>query len=941
MDRYGAQWLLDRNRLEPIAVVGLSFGFPQTATSSNAFGELLMQKGNTATEFPESRLSAAAMYHPDSNRRGQISVRKGHFVQDSLAAFDAPFFSISTSDAANMDPQQRGLLEYTYKALANAGLPLETVTGTKTSVYTGCFTNDRQHLCFKDSEECGTTTALGSQSCLNANRISWFYNFTGNSANIDTACSSSLACLDFGCKGLLNGDAEMSIVAGCNMIFSPDTMHSLTNLNMLSPDGQCYSFDHRGSGYGRGEGFGILVLKRLSDALRDNHTVRAIIRNTGCNQDGYTPGITQPNIIAQENLIRETYSTAGLSMEPTRYFEAHGTGTSIGDPVESTALGSAFRQSRTLQDPLWVGAVKSNIGHLGGASGLAGVIKTILVLEKAIIPPNANFELTNPKIDTDFLRIKFSLEPMPWPTKGLRRASVNSFENAGTNAHVILDDPFHYFQEHGIVGYHITVQNPPAHVCLEPIDLQIPPMRLNGSLDSLERQIVSSRILILSAQDKSGIERQATEYTSYFSKLKIVPEYSQTYLDDLAYTLALKRTSMNWKLFAVVSAMEDLRKLDKILCPAQKSIPEPALCWIFTGQGAQWAGMGRKLMKFPVFANSLNEAEEYLLELGCPWRLLEEMFKEKQHSSIHRPEFYQPMCTAIQVALVDLLDSFGAYATAVLGHSSGEIAAAYSVGAISAKSAWKIAYYRGTSAARLVKSQREHGAMISVGLSYSDVYPYLDKASAQFTSCALTVSCINSSKNVTISGDTSQVNALKSLLDQDQIFARILLVDVAYHSPHMEIVASDYRTMIQDIKKGDARPRPITMISSVTGKAVTGLEMISPEYWVSNMVSPVRFLDAVVHLFSQSAQRVRKRLVLSHRNHFHINMLVEIGPHSALQGPVRDILIGLQNSTSIGYTSVLVRKSSAMHSMMTAVGHMACLGYPINWEKVNFPNTQG
>lgn len=292
-------------------------------------------------------------------------------------------------------------------------------------MYIGTFTNDWQQVSFKDSEECGTTTALGTQPCVNANRISWFYNFKGNSANIDTACSSSLVALDFGCRDLRNGETNMvsfptaflgvsgaesncvqSIVGGCNLIFSPDYMHSLSNMNMLSPDGQCYSFDHRGTGYGRGEGFGILVLKRLSDALRDRDTIRAVVRSTGCNQDGYTPGITQPNDVAQEALIKETYSKAGLSMLPTRYFEAHGTGTPVGDPIEATGLGTAFQRTRTLQDPLWVGAVKSNIGHLEGCSGIAAVIKSILVLEKGIIPPNSNFEQTNPKIDTEFLRIK-------------------------------------------------------------------------------------------------------------------------------------------------------------------------------------------------------------------------------------------------------------------------------------------------------------------------------------------------------------------------------------------------------------------------------------------------------------------------------------------------------------------------------------------------------
>ena len=724
-------------------------------------------------------------------------------------------------------------------------------------------------------------------------------------------------------------------------MFSPDMMHTLTNMNMLSPTSQCYSFDHRANGYARGEGFGILVLKRLSDALRDENTIRAIIRNTGCNQDGYTPGITQPNPISQEALIRQTYASAGLSMYPARYFESHGTGTPIGDPIESTALGSAFRKVRTLADPLLVGAVKSNIGHLEGASGMAGVIKTILVLEKAIVPPNSNFEKTNPKIDTEFLRIKFPIEPMPWPTKGLRRASVNSFGFAGTNAHVILDDVFHYLQDHGLVGYNVTVEDPPALSLLnspQPTPFVIP----NGTPSGHSSRKFKPKLLMLSANDEKGIKRQAAEYTSHFANLIIDSEQFPSYLDNLAYTLANKRTSLPWKTFTIVESLQDLQQLESNLFTAQKPISEPTLGFVFTGQGAQWAGMGHELMVYPVFERSLRECEEYLSELGSPWRLREEILKEDKHSSINRPDLSQPVCTAIQIALVDLLRNFGVYTTAVVGHSSGEIAAAYCLGAISARAAWRIAYYRGAFAASLVRSKGKQGAMISVALSESEITPYIDDITGQLGSRGLTVACINSPRNVTVSGDVVQVDMLKTIMDQEKIFARKLMVDVAYHSSHMEAIASDYSNAIQNIEKGRESSKPsaksITMVSSVTGQKINETELSSPEYWVSNLVSPVRFSDAVSQLFARSARRVRKKLDLSHQNHFHIDMLVEIGPHSALQGPIRDILTGLPSATNTGYTSLLARKNSALESTLTAIGRLQCLGYSTDLERVNYPD---
>ncbi|PLB54129.1 putative polyketide synthase [Aspergillus steynii IBT 23096] len=913
-----------------IAVVGLSLGFPQDVTTSDALWELMWEKRSTATKVPQERLNIDSIYHPDRHRRGQVPVSHGHFMHRDLAAFDASFFATSMPDAASMDPQQRLLLEHTYTALENAGLPMEKVTGTKTSVYTGSFSIDWMQMQYKDAEECKTTTALGVQASCNANRVSWFFNFKGNSANIDTACSSSLVCLDLGCRDLQSGREDISIVAGSNIIVSPDNLHSLSNLNMLSPDGQCYSFDHRANGYSRGEGVAVLVLKRVSDAIRDNDTIRGIIRNTGCNQDGRTSSLTVPSSDMQATLIRDTYTNARLSMEPTRYFEAHGTGTPVGDPTEAKALGKAFGQVRTVDDPLWVGSVKSNIGHLEGASGIAGVVRAMLVLEKGIIPPNANFEKVNPDIDTEALKIQFPLEHTPWPTKGLRRASVNSFGNSGTNAHVILDDVFHFLAEHHLFAHHLTVQDPPTTPVLEQTSIDVSCSLLQSSHNPGSKDS-RPRLLVLSANDESGIRRQVSAYADHFTKFADRLDF--TYLDHLAYTLASRRSSLAWRTTAIVSSVQDLTQLGRTISPATRSKPYPGLVFVFAGQGAQWAGMGRDLMTlFPDFNQSLERSEDALFELGCSWNLRDEILREHD-SKINAPELAQPCCTAIQIALVDLLRSFKVDAKAVIGHSSGEIAAAYCSGFISAEAALKIAYHRGAVCSALASGALGlKGTMMSVGLSEGYFPSYLDELKTQLGEVDLVVACVNSPSNVTVSGDVRHIDALKAILDRREVFAQKLSVGVAYHSAHMLRVEDQYRDAIRGLEPGilPLAESECMMFSSVTGKRVLPSELLDPEYWVKNMVSQVRFVDAMATLLATSHGKVEP----SHSTQFSLDMFVEISPHRNLQRPVLDLLQE-SRGPQVKYTPLMIKGNDSAESTMRALGEMVCLGYPVCLERVN------
>jgi acyl transferase domain-containing protein/NADPH:quinone reductase-like Zn-dependent oxidoreductase len=718
-------------------------------------------------------------------------------------------------------------------------------------------------------------------------------------------------------------------------MLSPDQIHSLTNLNMLSENGESYSFDHRGNGYSRGEGFAVLVLKRVSDAIRDGDTIRGIIRSSGSNQDGRTPSVTLPSATAQGKLIKRCYEQAKLSMEPVRFFEAHGTGTAVGDPTEATGFGSVFRHVRSPEDPLWIGALKANIGHLEGPSGIAGVIKTMLVLERAVIPPNNNFEKLNGKIDQDFLNLRFPTKAIPWPSSDLRRASVNSFGNGGTNAHVVLDDVYHYLAERGLNANHITVRSPP-----DPASLQSPTASRQGidqPNDETSIELIP-RLIPISAADEAGVQRQAKSLAAYAQTISIPPAEQQQYLDNVAYTLSHRRSRLDWRSFAVIQSMGDLANFDRLASTARipVSAATPGVGFIFTGQGAQWAGMGRELMNYSIFQQSLLRLEKDLSSIGCTWSLRDELLRQDDSSRINSPEYSQPLCTAVQIALVDLMSSYGLHPTAVVGHSSGEIAAAYCAGALSDTSAMKAAFLRGQLAGDLARQQIKAGAMMSVGLSEHDVGPYIEQTAADSgLPAAIVVACINSPINVTISGDAAQIDALKATLEVEKIFCRKLQVDVAYHSPHMQAIAEAYQHQLGTLERGCKPPKEVTMFSSVTGEQAVLEDLATPEYWVQNMVSPVRFATAMKKLCARRAHKISKKLDRSHRKLVSLSMFIEVGPHPALQRPTKDILDAISGTSDIGYSSCLARKTNAANSFLTAVGHALCLGYDVSLDRIN------
>ncbi|EED11953.1 polyketide synthase, putative [Talaromyces stipitatus ATCC 10500] len=930
---------IDGNDLDPIVICGFSIKFPQDATSPNSFWDIIINRRCAMTEFPADRLNPDGFYRK-TNRLNALHLKGGHFIKEDLSVFDAEFFSISPTEAASMDPIQRWLLETAYRALENAGIPMDSISDSLTAVYVGSFTMDYMLQLVRDPETPPAYAAIGFGLSMLANRLSWFFNLRGPSIGLDSACSSSAVAVDIACQSLQNRSCNMAIVAGCNLANCPESYIWMSNLNFLSADSRCYSFDHRANGYARGEGVGVLILKRLSDAIRDGNIIRAVIRSTASNEDGRTSGITQPNRRAQEQLISLTYQKAALSMAHTRFFEAHGTGTPVGDVCEAQAIGSVFQTYRSSRDPLYVGSVKSNIGHLEGASGLAGIIKTVLALEKGVIPPNANFENPNPKIDVEFLRLCFPEKSYAWPSTGLRRASINSFGYGGSNAHIVLDNAYNYLRLRCLHGKHCTRPFPPRdNSFINRVD-----ETLKSENQTIFRKDKPPKLLVWSAADRHGINRIIEVYRNWYQEeISSQTSNCNDLLEDLAFTLGVHRSHLQWRSFAVLKSCLELNDLQSSISAPFRVRPEaPRVGFVFNGQGGQWPGMGRELICYASFKEDIIRAEKCLTTLGCTWSLMDELLKSEETSNIDHAEFSQTLCTVLQIALVNLLRRFHVEPCAVVGHSSGEIAASYAAGYLSYESALKIAYFRGLCSAELAKSSnpRTRGAMMSIGLSEDDARDMIAVSNQAASNFGVSIASINSPCNVTISGEEKLIDELKTKLDKERIFARKLRVPLAYHSRQMNAMSFKFTSLIGSLTLSSNAINVIPMLSTVTGERLTASHLKEPSYWALNMVSPVRFSQAVEKMCFQSGSNISKKIDMSHKCVSAVNHIIEIGPHGTLQGAIRQIIQAFPREKRIDYNSVLTMGRPAMDTMLETMGKLHTMGVCLSLREINEPQEE-
>lgn len=630
---------------QPIAIVGTACRFPGGASSPSKLWELLSQPFDVLTNPPPERLNLSRFYHENGEHHGSTDVQgRAYFLSEDIRLFDAAFFRINPKEAEGMDPQQRILLETVYEALEAAGYPLEAVSGTRTSVHVGVMNADYTDIQSRDPETMASHHATGTTRSILSNRISYFFNFKGPSVTVDTACSSSLVALHQAVQGLRSGDATVAVAAGANLILDPAMFIAESSLHMLSPDSQSRMWDKSANGYARGEGFAAVILKPLDRAVADGDPIEGVLREICVNSDGRSEkGITNPNSLAQTALIRETYRRAGLDITADRcqYFECHGTGTLAGDPVEARAIRDAFfpisqepRESSRI--PMYVGSIKTVIGHLEGCAGLAAVLKALGAIKHRTIPPNLHFHELNPDLLPFCQNLEVVTEALPWPepikpTSPLR-VSVNSFGFGGTNAHAIIEE------------YHPTEED------------------TRSRMPHNEQAVFIGPLVVSAQSEKSLVSSVAT-------LVEHIRSHPDMDLEEVAWNLQSRRSVLEHKAFFSGSTRDRLLHfMDRFVaesCGSSVTVPqkrpnteEPGILGIFTGQGAQWASMGRGLaLRSSAFRQCIKQCEETLNALQDPpaWSLYEEMMAEESASRVAEATISQPLCTAIQIGLVELL----------------------------------------------------------------------------------------------------------------------------------------------------------------------------------------------------------------------------------------------------------------------------------------------
>ncbi|EKG11419.1 Beta-ketoacyl synthase [Macrophomina phaseolina MS6] len=874
----------------PIAIVGMSCRFAGGATDPEKLWQLCEEGRTGWSEIPSDRFNINGHYHPRPDHLNTTNVKGACFLEEDIAAFDATFFGLSAETAACLDPQFRLMLESTYEAFENAGLSLQEVNGSNTSVYAGSFFKDYHDAGLRDVTTLPRSFLIGVGSAMASNRLSHYFDLRGASMSIDTGCSTTMTALHQACNDLRNHESSMSVVSGGNLILNPDMFITMSSVQLISKDGKSFTFDSRANGYGRGEGVATVVLKRLDDALRDGDPIQAIIKESALNQDGKTETITTPSQEAQIELIKRVYKKAGLDPKDTGYFEAHGTGTPTGDPLEVGAIAAAFKDSRPRDRPLAIGSVKPNIGHTECASGLASIIKVVKALEKGKIPPSANLEKLNPRLKLEEWNLKVPRVAEPWPEAAVRRASVNNFGYGGANSHIILE---HY----------------------QPTSADS-----DGSPTTL-----SSKVLMLSAKDETAATTMVENLRDYLLSAEIEDEAS--FMRDLAYTLGQRRTTtFPWVAATTASSVSEIiRAIDGNRMKPRRTQSPLRLGFVFTGQGAQWWAMGRELIAaYPVFRDTIVEADGYLREFGAKYSLLDELHRDEQTTRVNEATLGQPVCVAVQVALVRLLESWGVVPSAVTSHSSGEIASAFAAGVLSLRNAMGVVYARGTLAADVAKySTLGRGGMIAVGLGVEAAEKYVERVSAG----KVVVACRNSPASVTVSGDIAGIEEIEKLLKEDNVFARQLKVPTGYHSHHMQPIAEPYLKWLQaNITPEPSMKEGLIYSSPTTGGRMTDAQEIgAPEHWVQSLTNPVLFTEAFTNMcFAGPGEPCD------------VDYVIEIGAHAALSGPIQDIKsLDAFQGTKIGYSSCLLRKKDAVETAQALACDLIHNGYQLNMGNVN------
>ncbi len=858
---------LEHSRREPIAVVGIGCRTPGGGDDPDALWALLRAGRDAVGPVPADRWDGERAYSPDPDAPGKIVTREGGFLGD-VGGFDAPLFGLAPREVQGMDPQQRLVLEVAWEALEHAAIAPDGLHNSRTGVYVGIASNDYLHLMLQsgDPRLVGPHFMSGVAHSVASGRLSYLLGLQGPSVSIDTACSSSLVAVHLACQALRAGDCDTALAGGVNAMLAPDLSVAYSRSRLLSPGGRCRTFDASADGIVRGEGCGMVVLRRLADAVASGDRILAVIRGSAVNQDGPSSGLTAPNGPAQEAVIRAALANAGVSPADIGYIEAHGTGTPLGDPLEMQALGAVFGGPTSRERPLWVGSVKTNFGHLEAAAGVVGLIKVVLSLAHREIAPHLHFRTPSPHIPWDELPVSVPTQSVPWPELGgTRLGGVSSFGFSGTNAHVVLE------------------QAPAPTPAV--VDVRRP-----------------LHVLTLSAQDRTALAAQATRLSAALAG------HDDAELGDFAFTLNTGRARLPERTAFTASTIAGARERLDAIAHGTEAIgvgyarvlagAQPRIGLLFTGQGAQYAGMGRTLYEnAPAFRDALHECAA-LLDPMLPRPLLEVMYPANEDARLHETGFAQPALFALEYALTTLWRSWGIMPAAVLGHSVGEVTAACVAGVLSLADAAKLIAARG----RHMQALPAGGGMLAVFAPLTIVEALLDE-----TGEPLDVAAINGPAHTVVSGAIPALGRLTAALERAGIRSKPLKVSHAFHSSLVEAARPPFERDLAALHF--AAPR-LRLVSNVTGESADPEAVRTIAYWSEHIRRPVQFARGIATLATLQC-----------------DALLEVGPTPTL------IALGQEciGADAVAWCGSLRRGRDDWEQILESVRMLYLLGAPIDW----------
>ncbi|SOJ53931.1 Mycocerosic acid synthase [Mycobacterium simulans] len=842
-----------------IAIVGIGCRYAGGIDSAESFWDFVVRKGDGVVDIPAERWDYRRYYDPDKRAAERMYTKRAAFLECDPWQFDSDFFGISPREGTTLDPQQRLIMEVAWEALDDAGVAGQ-VSGQPVGVYVGAFTTDHVINAVSGSAlaHVNMHSAASASFTMLSNRLAYALNLKGPALTVDTACSSSLVAFHLACQGISNGDCDMALVGGVNMMLQPETFVTMCKGGFLATDGRCKSFSASADGYGRGEGAGMVLLRKLDDAVRDGDRIYAVVEATGSNQDGRTTAITVPSLDSQEALARSVCERSGIAPHRVTYVEAHGTGTPVGDPVELRALGRVYGAVEGRNERLPVGSVKSTLGHTEAAAGVASVIKGALAVYHRTLPPQGWFEDPNPDIPFEDLRIAVQLEAEKVGADIERMTvAINGFGYGGTNAHAILTEP------------------------------------QSSSASQTPLPLASSRpdinVFPLSARSEAAARALAGTYAELLE--------STTDLDHFLEAAWTRRAHHRHRAGLAFSDAEDLaeglRKISSGAAPVGSVVGRSAgSVFVFSGMGPQWWAMGRDLLNAGgAFASEAARIDDVFTGIAG-WSIIEELLRPEDESQIASTAIAQPANFLVQVALTHELATFGITPSVVVGHSVGEVSAAYVAGMLSLEDALRVSHHRG----RLQATTAGTGGMLAIGLPVDEVRPLLH----EYTE--VDVAAINSPSSVTVAGDPRDLESLSESLSDRGIFTRMLRVEVPYHSRRMDPILDELRAVLADV----APQQPsVPLYSSVTGEAATNWDA---DYWCDNVRQPVRFADAVKTLIRAG-----------HR------IFVEVGPHPVLSANIREILLAEGESGTT--VSTLDRNRADAESIRQTIAGLYVAGH--------------